>query len=136
MEPIQWSEKFSVGVKELDEQHQQLIKMLNHLISTRESTDTHSETISDVLQEMTQYAQKHFKTEESLLKQYGYPGLEQQKEEHLAYRLKTVDFSDATMLSIDAVPQILLNYLFDWWIHHILNEDMKYKSFFANKGVK
>ena len=114
MEPIQWSEKFSVGVKELDEQHHQLVKMLNRLISTRESTDTHSETISDVLQEMTQYAQKHFKTEESLLKQYGYPGLEQQKEEHHAYRLKTVDFSDATMLSIEAVPEKLLAYLFDW----------------------
>jgi hypothetical protein len=32
MEPIQWSKKFSVGVKVLDQQHQHLIKLLNLLI--------------------------------------------------------------------------------------------------------
>jgi hemerythrin len=136
MKPVQWSEKFSVGVEELDQQHQQLIKMLNRLISTRETTDTNSETISDMLQAMTRYAHKHFKTEESLMMAYDYPGLEEQKQEHRAYRIKTVDFSTATMLGIDTVPEILLVYLFEWWTHHILDEDMKYKQFFAGKGVK
>ena len=136
MEPIQWSEEFSVGVEELDQQHQQLVKMLNRLVSTHETTDTHSETISDMLQEMTRYAQKHFKTEENLMRANGYPGLEEQIKEHRAYRKKTIDFSTATMLGIEAVPEILLAYLFDWWTHHILNEDMKYKSFFKKKGVR
>ena len=106
MEPIQWSEKFSVGVEELDQQHQQIIKMLNRLISTRGTTDTRSETISDKLLAMTRYAQKHFKAEENLLKAYGYPGLEEQREEHRAYRIKTVDFSMATTIGVDAVPEI------------------------------
>ena len=136
MEPVQWSEKFSVGVKELDQQHQQLIKMLNRLISTRETTDTRSETISDILLAMTRYAQKHFKTEEDLMKAYGYPYLEEHKQEHRAYRKKTVDLSMATTFGIDAVPEILLAYLFDWWTHHILEQDMKYKPFFTEKGVK
>ena len=136
MEPVQWTEKFSVGVEKLDQQHQQLIKMLNRLISTRETTDTHSETISDMLQAMTRYAQKHFKTEESLMMAYDYPGLEEQKQDHRAYRKKAVDFSTATILGIEAVPEILLAYLFEWWTHHILDEDMKYKPFFVQKGVK
>jgi hemerythrin len=130
MEPVQWSEKFSVGVEELDQQHQKLIKMLNRLISVRETTDTRSETISDILLAMTRYAQEHFK------RAHGYPGLEEQKQEHRAYRKKTVDLSTATTLGIDAVPEVLLAYLFDWWIHHIVDEDMKYKQFFAEKGVK
>jgi hemerythrin-like metal-binding protein len=136
MEPVQWSEKLSVGVEELDQQHQEIIKMLNHLISTSETVDTDSETISDILLEMTRYAQKHFKTEEKLMKAYNYPGLEEQKKEHRAYRIKTVDFSTAVTLRVEAVPEILLAYLFDWWIHHILDEDMKYKPFFAEKGVR
>ena len=37
MEKIQWSEKFSVGVEKLDKQHQQIIGMLNRLISTPEA---------------------------------------------------------------------------------------------------
>ena len=136
MEPIQWSEKFSVGVEELDQQHQQLVKMLNRLIAKRETIDTHSETISDMLLAMTQYAKEHFKTEENLMKEYGYPGLEEQKQEHRTYRIKAVDFSTATILGIEAVPEILLAYLFEWWTHHILDEDMKYKQFFKEKGVK
>jgi hemerythrin-like metal-binding protein len=136
MEPIQWSEKFSVGVEELDEQHQQIIKMLNRLISTRKTIGTDSEEISDILQEMTPYAQEHFKTEEKLLRAYGYPGLEEQREEHRAYRLKTVNFSTATMIGVNEVPEILIAYLFDWWNHHILDEDMKYKPFFKEKGVR
>jgi hypothetical protein len=40
MELVQWSEKFSVGVRELDEQHQQLIKLLNILISTQGTINT------------------------------------------------------------------------------------------------
>jgi hemerythrin-like metal-binding protein len=76
MEPVQWSEKFSVGVRELDQQHQQLIKMLNRLISIQGTTNTHSETVSDTLMAMTRYAQVHFKAEESLMEANGYPGLE------------------------------------------------------------
>lgn len=52
MEPVQWSEKLSVGVRELDEQHQQLIKILNRLISIQGTTNTHFETVSDTLMAM------------------------------------------------------------------------------------
>jgi hemerythrin len=136
MEPIQWSEKFSVGVDELDQQHQQLIRMLNRLISAPDTIDTRSETISDTLQAMTRYAQEHFKTEEKLLKAYDYPGLKEHRQEHIVYRKKTLDFSTAAIVGVESVPQISIAYLVDWWVHHILDEDMKYKAFFAEKGVK
>jgi len=42
MKLVEWSEQFSVGVRELDKQHQQLIKLLNILISTQGKTDTHT----------------------------------------------------------------------------------------------
>jgi hemerythrin-like metal-binding protein len=88
MEPVQWTEKFSVGVRELDQQHQQLIKLLNRLISTQGTISVHSETISEILMEMTRYAQTHFKTEERLMETYGYPGLEEQKIQHRDFRKK------------------------------------------------
>jgi hemerythrin-like metal-binding protein len=136
MEQVQWSEKFSVGVRELDQQHQQLIKLLNLLISTQGTTNTHSETISDTLMAMTRYAQAHFKAEESLMEAHGYPGLEDQKIQHRNFRKNTVNFSIATTLGIDQVPEDLLVYLADWWVHHILEDDMAYRSFFKDKGVE
>ena len=136
MEPVQWTEKFSVGVRELDQQHQQLIKMLNRLIATQGTIATHSETISDILMAMTRYAQTHFKTEERLMEAYGYPGLEKQKMQHRDFRKKTVGFSTATTFGINQVPEDLLTYLTNWLVHHILEDDMAYRAFFIDKGVE
>ena len=136
MEAVQWSEKFSVGVRELDEQHQHLIKLLNLLISTQGTANTRSETISDTLMAMTRYAQAHFQAEEKLMEDYGFPGLEEQKIQHRDFRKKTVAFSTATYYGIDQVPEALLEYLVEWWVHHILEDDMAYRSFFKDKGVK
>ena len=136
MKLVEWSEQFSVGVRELDKQHQQLIKLLHILISTQGKTDTHSETVSDTLMAMTRYAQAHFKAEESLMEAHGYPGLEDQKIQHRNFRKNTVNFSIATTLGIDQVPDDLLVYLADWWVHHILEDDMAYRSFFKDKGVE
>ena len=135
MEAIYWSEKFSVGVKELDEQHRQIIEMLNRLISTPEARDANSETVSEILTAMTRYSLEHFKTEEGLMKAHGYPNLEEHRQEHIAYRRKAIDFSTAATIGVESVPQILIDYLSEWWVHHILDEDMKYKPFFTEKGV-
>ena len=136
MEIVIWSEQFSVGVRELDQQHQQLIKLLNILISKQGTTNTHSETVSDTLMAMTRYAQTHFKTEERLMEAYGYPGLEDQKMQHRDFRKKTVGFSTATTFGIDQVPEDLLTYINNWLVHHILEEDMAYKAFFKDEGVE
>ena len=136
MEPVQWSEKFSVGVRELDEQHQQLIKLLNLLISTQGTANTRSETISDTLLAMPRYAQAHFKNEERLMEAYGFPGLEEQKIQHRDFRKKTVGFATATTLGMDQIPEDLLKYLSDWLVHHILEDDMAYRAFFKDKGVE
>ena len=70
--------------------------MLNRLISAQGTISTHSEMISDILEEMTRYAQEHFKTEEMLMEAYAFPGLEDQKKQHRDFCKKTIDFSSAT----------------------------------------
>lgn len=136
MENINWSDRYSVGVAKLDEQHKQIIGMLNRLVTSPEARDANSETISEILTTMTRYSLEHFKTEEGLLKKHGYPDLDKHRQEHIAYRKKAIDFSTATSLGVESVPQILVTYLFEWWTKHILEEDMKYKSFFTEKGVR
>ena len=136
METINWSDRYSVGVEKLDEQHKQIVGMLNRLVSTPEARDANSETISEILTAMTSYALEHFKTEEALMKKHGYPDFEEHRQEHVAYRKKAIDFSTAASIGVESTPQILVAYLFEWWTHHILEEDMKYKSFFAKKGVR
>ena len=132
MEPIAWSENFSVGVQLFDEQHKRLIMMLNKMIK-HPTVPTRSETVSEILTDMTLYSLEHFKAEEDLMIKHGYPQFEQHKSQHQSFRIKVTELCMATTHDIEAVPQVLLEYLGQWWVQHILHEDMDYKQFFEEK---
>jgi hemerythrin len=134
MELITWNESFSVGVRQFDEQHKELVRMLNQLIVDPEA-GTRSETISELLSAMTNYAEVHFEAEEVLMEQYGYPQLDEHTAQHDAFRRKTAELCIETMNRIGTVPESLLQYLRDWLIEHILQSDMTYKPFFRELGV-
>jgi len=135
MKQVQWSEEFSVGVNELDQHHQQLIGLLNRMISATGTTVAHTETISGILVEMTHFAQTHFKAEEKLMAVYGYPGLKEQRKQHRAFRKKIADFTAAVSLGDKQIQDDLLKFLADWFNYHILESDMAYRPFFKEKSV-
>jgi hemerythrin len=60
---------------------------------------------------------------------------EQHKEQHKEFRKKTVAFCMGTMAYKEAIATEILSYLKNWLVNHILKSDMKYKSFFNDKGL-
>lgn len=134
MEKIVWSDEYSVGVQVLDDQHKKIIRIVNKLIENSHEL-VNSVTVADALDEMTKYASYHFKTEEQLMEENGYSGYEQQRAQHKAFKIKLVQLCSATTLQVGEVPDILLNYLGEWWVQHILQEDMEYRSFFSENGI-
>ena len=134
MKKIYWNENFSVGISKIDEQHKKIIKMINSLIEIYIS-EIFTEKISDILNEMSQYALKHFETEEQLMKEHNYPDYTPHAIEHQEFKMKTVRLSADTIKHKELVPAETLIYLKEWWINHILSTDMKFKSFFKSKGI-
>ena len=134
MEAINWTDSFSVGVTQFDEQHKQLVRMLNRLIADPDA-GTRSETIAELLSAMTNYAQEHFEAEEELMEKHNYPQLKEHTAQHHAFRRKTGDLCMATMNEVGTVPESLLQYLRDWLVEHILKSDMAYKPFFRELGI-
>jgi hemerythrin len=135
METINWKNEFSVGVKEMDEQHKKLLGMINRLIE-EQHTLTDPRTIADLLTEMTDYAQVHFRAEEFLLAEYGYEQISVQEKQHQAFIDKTISFYSATDIGPNVLSVALLDYLGTWLVGHILQEDMKYKDFFKSKELR
>lgn len=123
MEQITWTDDFSVGVKQLDEQHRRLVDMINRLIASP-GVATKSETVSELLNDMIAYALEHFRTEEALLRECEAPNVEEHAAEHLAFWEKAVDLCSATMLDVGVVPEAILHYLRDWLETHIFQSDM------------
>lgn len=126
MKEIEWTDSFSVGSDLFDRQHIQIIDLINKLIANSNSS-VDSVIVSDILTKMTEYALIHFRDEEQFLYQNNYEDIEDHKKLHRDFITKTVSFCQATTLQIDVVPDKLLTYLKEWWIHHILVEDMQYK---------
>ena len=135
MEIINWKNEFSVGIKEMDEQHKKLLGMINRLVE-EQHTLTDPKTIAELLTEMTDYAQVHFRAEEYLMAEYGYDQKTRQEEQHEAFIAKTISFYSATDIGPNILSAALLDYLGNWLVGHILREDMRYKEFFRSKGLR
>lgn len=134
MEPIKWTNSFSVGVSEMDNQHKKLVAMINRLID-EQHTLTEPATIADLLTEMTDYAREHFRAEEYLMAEYGYEQKGAQVQAHEEFIAKTLSFMSASEIGPNILSKALLEYLKTWLVGHILKEDMQYKEFFVSKGV-
>lgn len=132
MDKIEWTDQFGTGNKAIDTQHMKIIEMINNLIE-KGNEGVSSEPISETLAEMLDYSIHHFKMEEELMVDVDYDGLVAHKELHRAFRTKTAKFYQATLNHVEQVPDALLGYLKGWWTHHILNDDMKLKSFLSRK---
>src|SRR3989338_1180908 len=124
----------TVGGSDLEAQHKKNGLLVKKLIGMG-AIKVHSEIISDTLTKMTQYAIDHFKTEEQYMLEYGYPEYSSQRKQHLEFKRKTVDLCMETMAHKVTVPTEIFTYLRLWWTNHILQEDMKYKKFFNERGL-
>ncbi len=135
MEELIWTEDFSVGVARIDNQHKQLVGILNRLIAESQ-VSTNSETISEILNDMMTYSHEHFEAEEELLRQHAYPHLKEHITQHHAFRRQVANFCSATMINVVSVPENILDYLSSWLLEHILESDMAYKPFLQERGLE
>lgn len=120
MEQIRWSERFSVGVPEMDVQHMRIIELINALRSASDS-----EATTHAIAGMFEYAATHFRAEEHLLGLVGYSELPQQRREHRAFLDKAGAFATQALSSNESKEEVV-GYLRMWMTNHILQADMKY----------
>ena len=131
MKPIEFTAIFNIGIKEIDAQHKQLIKLINQLAIELENPD--GKQLPDHLSDMMNYALKHLVYEERLLQKQGYPDFENHLNEHQAFREKTVELYAIAKTDCEMSSILMHHYLSDWIVDHILNSDMAYKSFLKER---
>ena len=133
MRPIKWSDKFEFGFKEIDNQHKNLVGILNEFIEAR-NENKQSQIISDILDELVNYTKYHFDAEEIFLEKHNYPRIDEHRLLHkeLVKEVKKIrtDFDPNNVEKADEVFDLLIH----WVLNHIFEKDMDYKNFIDNKN--
>jgi hemerythrin len=81
MSVLHWRSQFSVGIKVVDHDHQELIgRIRNHQVSLEECADT--DKIIEILDAIYADIAEHFALEEKLMEQLRYAAYADHKEDH------------------------------------------------------
>jgi len=132
MEFFKWKDQFSVNIPEMDKHHQKFFLLLNQIHLNNQKQDRPPEFLNEIFKKLFAYILVHFEEEETLLEQTGYDGLACQKKQHKYFRDQMVLFREQYFKGSSTVPTSVLNFLRDWFMNHILEEDRKYGAYFSN----
>jgi hemerythrin-like metal-binding protein len=125
---ITWDDSLKIGINAIDIQHQKLFWHINNFYDNLNNKNS-KESLSELLKALQNYTLYHFNTEEKLMHQYKYSGLNDHKNEHQKF-IDTVNSylerfnTGKLVLSIE-----ITNYLKEWITDHIKVNDKKYGEF-------
>ena len=129
---VKWLPEYSIGNKLMDSHHKELFSIVNEYLRN----DNDFDALIDTFNRLLSYTKMHFKAEEKILVENGYPLAEAHIEKHKIFTDKlTVLRSKLNPKNYDVQEKIGI-YLYKWLANHILKSDMHYKEYFErNKST-
>jgi len=131
---FRWDSIDSVGVDVFDEQHKNLIIVINKLHQAIVKSEG-DEILAEILQDMIHYTEVHFWSEEAAMERYDYPDFDEQKTEHKEFICKIKQFQEDYKHKKIKLEIDIIEYLIKWWRNHIRICDKKYEDFFKDKNI-
>ncbi len=124
---LEWDITYSVNNPELDTQHQRIFRIVNSL---PDQFDDHQ--ARQIVLRLFTHARDHFGDEELMMKDIGYPHLDNHKQLHgelleQLSKIATTNFPDQQ--SLDEFKKFVSN----WLSNHFLTEDMDYVTFYRKR---
>ena len=123
---FEWDAKYSINNEMVDKHHKSLVELVNQYYEklTDKSEDGQKKA-GKVFQELKNYTIMHFKAEEELMASCKYPDLENHKKLHQALLNSVIEYENKIKNKETISPLTIGNFLKNWLLTHILNEDKK-----------
>ena len=127
IEIFPWNDNFETGISIIDEQHRQLVQLLNEL---GQSVANHSRPVEldRVFNRLTSYAEFHFKTEEGIWNSHfrNDDWLMEHEHTHHSFIEKVASLkSEEKNKPLEDLIQDILSFLTQWLAFHILDSDKR-----------
>ena len=123
---VQWQNSYSVGIRLVDEQHMELIKLTNKLFaSCMAGREKSKKAFLDTIPAAVEYVGYHFSTEEKIMERINYPEYAVHKKEHVEFVRQVFAKVEEFKGGKNIAPLTLVYFLRDWVLHHIAVNDKK-----------
>lgn len=121
-----WNSSFATGIELIDTQHQQLVAILNRLARHFVSGSTSDDHIEQIIQELADYADYHFRCEEDIWHRRftGHPMLSAHEKAHHDFFEKITSIRDSKS-NLEDFADDLFGFLTRWLAFHILDNDKR-----------
>ena len=131
---ISWHQSYSVKVAELDGHHQKLFSLLNTLYDAMRVGKGRS-VIGQIVSELSNYTQTHFRAEEALMQRANYPALAGHRVEHQRFIARVAEFQKDLDAGTIGNSVAVLEFLKDWLVKHIKKLDQSYSTHLNASGI-
>lgn len=127
IEVFPWNSNFETGIPVIDEQHQQLVHLLN-VLAAHLAQKSEPVVLEEVFAALADYAVYHFKTEETIWNEYFYGDewliTHEHTHEKFLTRVQALRVQGKTK-SLDEMVDETIKFLTHWLAFHILDNDMR-----------
>jgi hemerythrin-like metal-binding protein/PAS domain S-box-containing protein len=135
MSILNWNDQLMVGIDSVDEQHKQLVALINQLDEVV-ALGADQQTIIDTVNELVNYTIYHFQHEDELMLNANFNPdmLAKHRQQHQEFTDKMQAVQAEAKLNIRVISKDLLDFLVDWLCHHTLKTD-KLMAISLNQGI-
>jgi hemerythrin len=128
---MKWTqEDYGTNVEVCDKQHQELfnrVNALNDAVGGGSRSD-----VGDCLDKLIDYVVEHFQTEERLMEQRGYAGLDDHRKEHDNLVNTCIDLQGKFHANEADIEEGTMSFIKTWLDHHIPVIDRSYGPALSN----
>jgi hemerythrin-like metal-binding protein len=131
MARIDWDDSFSVQHEEIDRQHKKLFDLYNELHETLLHDTVENTTVvrTRTLNNLIEYIDYHFKSEENYLKEINYPDFAKHCQIHNDFSKQVIgyhkDLENGQIIFTTSLIKLIRN----WIVDHIMIMDQQYVSY-------
>jgi hemerythrin-like metal-binding protein len=131
---VEWNDTYSVQIAELDNQHKRLFEMINAFYASSLLTKTDL-PLRKIISDMKFYALEHFRTEEKIMYDMGFPRVKSHVIRHNDFIKKVIDLETKIEKGNPVMASDILRFLKNWITDHIKTEDQIYAQYLINNKI-
>ncbi len=136
MQKLEWTPSMETGIDVVDRQHQELVRQVNRLVEAMRAGKGRK-MVGEILAFLGRYAVEHFQTEEKIMEQGGYPGLDKHRRVHEAFKKdfgKLAAEYERTPAKLSLTIEVQRRVM-EWLRSHILGMDQEAAAYLRGRAA-